>query len=66
MSKDLKNNGLDAADRLLSELTAIEYWDAEYWKNHCPEFYEKVAFEARQERRSEIIRQLSALRESTS
>ena len=50
---------LDPADPLLKELTAIEWWDAHYFRNRFPDECEKSAFLAPQERRSEILSKIS-------
>jgi hypothetical protein len=55
----LSDEAIGELEKLVSELRAISYWDAEYWRQRCPERYETVAFVSRQKRRSEIIRQLS-------
>lgn len=56
----LSNNyeWLDRIDRLLSELRAIELWDAVYWQKVHPDGYETVAFVTRKNRRHEIVSQL--------
>jgi len=54
-------DGLDEVARLVAELRAIEWWDADYWRTSRPEGYEAIAFVARQKRRSEILVQLVSL-----
>jgi hypothetical protein len=58
MRQILRDETIEKVDKLVSELRAINYWDTEYWRHRCPEWYETVAFLSRQKRRSENIRQL--------
>jgi hypothetical protein len=55
---------LDQAERLLTELKAIEEWNTTYWRNRDPDVYETTAFITRKRRRSEIIRQMVLVRRS--
>lgn len=57
----LSDETVEELERLVSELLAIRHWDMKYRRNRFPECYETVAFAARQERRSEIIRHLLRL-----
>ena len=57
----LGDGTFERVERLVSELRAISHWDDEYWRHSRREWYETVAFATRQERRSEIIRQLLRL-----
>jgi hypothetical protein len=54
----LRGETTEQVEKLASELRAISYWDTEYRRNLCPEWYETVAFASRQKRCSEIIRDL--------
>jgi len=58
VQQTLGGETIEPVERLLSELRAIERWDAEYWRKPRPEWHEKGAFVSRQKRRGEIIRQL--------
>jgi hypothetical protein len=49
---------LNQAERLLTELIAIEQWNTAFWRNRDPDVYETIAFVSRKKRRSEIIRQM--------
>lgn len=49
---------------LLAELKAIEVWDDGYWRNRNPNACETIAFMGRKKRRSQIIRQMVAMRRS--
>lgn len=46
---------------LSAELCAIEFWNTAFRRKQAPEEYERAAFHAREERRKEIIRKLTAL-----
>jgi hypothetical protein len=61
MRRILSGEIIEQLEKLVSELRAIRHWDNEYRRNRFPEYYEKVAFVSRRERRSEIIRQLLRL-----
>jgi hypothetical protein len=52
---------LNQVERLVSELQAIEHWDAGDWRKCVPKRYEILAFVARRERRTEILSQLLTL-----
>jgi hypothetical protein len=58
----VSNGAIEQVEKLVSELRAISYWDADYKRHRCPEWYETVAYASRQKRRSEIIRQLYKIR----
>jgi hypothetical protein len=58
MRRIVSDGALERLEELVSELRAISYWDAEYKRHRCPEWYETVAYVSRQKRRSDIIRQL--------
>jgi len=52
------NLNTDRLSRLKSELLAIELWDTEYYglTRHCPS--DEVAYQSRQVRREELLREL--------
>ena len=58
VQKTLGVETIKLVGNLSSELRASERWDAEYWREPHPEWYEKGAFVTRQKRRREIIRHL--------
>lgn len=58
----VSNGAIEQVENLVSKLRAISYWDAEYERHRCPEWYETVAYASRRKRRSEIIRQLYKIR----
>jgi hypothetical protein len=49
------------AEQLLSELKAIELWDAIYKRSVFPFWYDHIAFVSRQKRRAEITRELQRM-----
>lgn len=55
------NDGWDRVERLVTELQAIERWDADYLRSGYPEAYEMLAFVARRKRRVEILSHLVRL-----
>ena len=55
------NDGWSRVERLVEELRAIDYWDANYRRNPYPEAYEMLAFVARRRRHAEILSRLIAL-----
>jgi hypothetical protein len=52
---------IEQVEKLVGELRAISHWDIGYRRLRCPEWYETAAYVSRQERRSEIIRELIAV-----
>jgi hypothetical protein len=56
-----EDNGWGRIERLVEELRAIDYWDADYWRNHHPEAYEMLAFVARRKRHAELLSRLITL-----
>jgi hypothetical protein len=57
----LERDRREQAERLLTELKAIERWNTAYWRNSDPDVYETSAFLARESRRSEIILQIAVV-----
>jgi hypothetical protein len=51
------------AEHLVSELKAIELWDAVYKRNLFPLWYDHIAFVSRQKRRAEIVSELERMRD---
>jgi hypothetical protein len=47
---------------LVAELKAIEVWNSAYWRKPHPDFWDEMAYEARCERRAEILSQLVDLK----
>lgn len=54
------NDGWSRVERLVEELRAIDYWDANYWQSPHTEAYEMLAFVARRKRHAEILSRLIA------
>jgi hypothetical protein len=52
------NDGWNRFEQLLTELRAIERWDADYWRKNNLEAYEMLGFLGRRNRRAEILSQL--------
>ncbi len=63
MLPPLDNSELDRVDRLIAELKAIDWWDADYGRNESPREDVVAAFHARQERRAEIISKITSFQE---
>lgn len=61
MRQILSDETIGELEKLVSELEAIRHWDTKYRRSRSPERYQTMAFVSRQERRSEIIRQLLRL-----
>jgi hypothetical protein len=57
----LQDRAYQRAQSLRAELKAIELWDNAYWRSSQREWWETVAFESRQQRRSEIVAELVTL-----
>jgi hypothetical protein len=55
------DEAIGQVESLVSELRAISLWDAQFWRDHCLEWSETVAFVSRQRRRDEIIRDLTRI-----
>lgn len=49
------------ADGLFTELKAIEFWDALYWRSHRHQQWEIAAMLNRRDRRTEVISKLLML-----
>lgn len=64
MRQVLEISLLIQAERLLTELKAIEQWNTAYWRNRDPDVYETTAFVNRSTRRREIIQQMVLVRRS--
>jgi hypothetical protein len=47
---------------LVAELKAIEVWNSAYWRKLHPDRWDEMAYEARSERRAEILSQLVDLK----
>jgi hypothetical protein len=58
MTRIQDDQATDRAEDLVSELKAIEFWDAVHKRNLFPFWYDQVAFESRQKRRAEITQEL--------
>lgn len=56
-----ENELIDRIERLVSELTAMRYWDTDLFHAAYPGFNEILAFKARRERYYEILLQLLTL-----
>jgi hypothetical protein len=55
------HNNSHRVEILVSELKAIEQFDADYWQKGRPEVYETLAYDARRERRKEVLSELRCL-----
>ena len=66
MPENVKNETIGIAEMLATELRAIDYWDIVYWRKRGRENYETSAYQSRQRRRAEILRQLTKLSKSSS
>ena len=48
-------------EMLVAELIAIEQFDADYWRKARPEVFETLAYDARRDRRAEVLSELRRL-----
>jgi hypothetical protein len=65
VAQSVRDETIATAENLACELRAIDYWDIVYWRKRRRENCETAAYQSRQRRRAEILRELTKLSKSS-